>query len=90
VDFEPTGESGWLIFNEAWHPDWTALEGGDSREVHRAMLAFSAVQTTGQAGVTFEFRQPWWYNVCAWTSLAGWAVALGLCVFLPKDKSNPL
>ncbi len=88
VDFEPTGESGWLIFNEAWHPDWTALEGGDSREVHRAMLAFSAVQTTGQAGVTFEFRQPWWYNVCAWTSLAGWAAALGLCVFIPRGRSS--
>jgi hypothetical protein len=88
VEFEPTGESGWLIFNEAWHPDWTALEGGDRREIHRAMLAFSAVQTTGQACVTFEFRQPWWYNLCAWTYLAGWAVALGLCVFLPKSRSS--
>jgi hypothetical protein len=88
VEFEPTGESGWLIFNEAWHPDWTALEGGNSREVHRAMLAFSGVQTTGQSGVVFEFRQPWWYSVCACISLAGWAAALGLCVFLPMGRSS--
>ena len=76
VEFEPTGESGWLIFSEAWHPDWTAREGAEERKIHRAMLAFSAVQTNGQAGVTFEFRQPWWYNVCAWASLAGWAAVL--------------
>jgi len=88
VDFEPTGESGWLIFNEAGHPDWTAREGAEERKIHRAMLAFSAVQTTGQAGVTFEFQQPWWYNLCAWTSLVGWALALGLCVFLPRGRSS--
>jgi hypothetical protein len=88
VEFEPAGESGWLIFNEAWHPDWTAREGVEERKIHRAMLAFSAVQTTGQAGVAFEFQQPWWYNHCAWTSLAGWAVALGLCVFLPRGRSS--
>jgi hypothetical protein len=88
VEFEPTGESGWLVFNEAWHPDWTAREGAEERKIHRAMLAFSAVQTTGQAGVTFEFRQPWWYNICVWISLAGWAVALGLCVFLPRGRSS--
>jgi len=91
VEFEPTGESGWLVFNEAWHPDWTAREGAEEGKIHRAMLAFSAVQTTGQAGVTFEFRQPWWYNVCVWTSLVGWTLALlALCVFFPKDKSNPV
>ena len=88
VEFEPTGESGWLIFNEAWHPDWTAREGIEERKIHRAMLAFSAVQTTGQAGVAVEFQQPWWYNLCAWTSLVGWALALGLCVFLPRGRSS--
>jgi len=87
VEFEPTGESGWLIFNEAWHPDWIALEGSDRLEVHRAMLAFSGVQTTGQSAVTFEFRQPWWYSICALVSLAGWFVAIvALCLFFPKTK----
>jgi len=86
TEFEPTGESGWLIFNEAWHPDWTAREGTNERKIHRAMLAFSAVQTTGQAGVTFEFQQPWWYNLCAWTSLAGWVALLAGLWFLPRRK----
>jgi hypothetical protein len=87
VEFEPTGESGWLVFNEAWHPDWTALEGGEQREVDRAMLAFSGVQTSGHSGVTFEFRQPWWYGVCVWTSLAGWVAALvSLCVRFPRHR----
>jgi len=87
VEFEPTGESGWMIFNEAWHPDWTAFEGSERRELHRAMLAFSGVQTTGQSGVVFEFRQPWWYSICALVSLAGWFVAtVALCLFFPKTK----
>jgi len=87
VEFEPARESGWLVFNEAWHPDWTAMEGGERRDVHRAMLAFSGIQTSGQSGVIFEFRQPWWYGVCVWTSLAGWAAALvSLCVRLPRRR----
>jgi hypothetical protein len=89
VAFEPTGESGWLVFNEAWHPDWTAREGDNPREIHRGMLAFSAVQTSGQAGVTFEFRQPWWYNICVFLSLLGWAFAIvGLCFFFPKSRGS--
>jgi hypothetical protein len=88
VEFEPTGERGWLVFNEAWHPDWTALEGGDRREVHRAMLAFSGVQTSGQSGIVFEFRQPWWYGVCVWVSLAGWGVALVALCFVFRGRTT--
>ena len=87
VDFEPTGESGWLIFNEAWHPDWTAREGAEERKVHRAMLAFSGVQTTGETGVTFAFRQPWWYNICIWASLVGWLAAV--LALRPGSGSKP-
>ena len=87
VDFEPTGESGWLIFNEAWHPDWTAREGAEERKVHRAMLAFSGVQTTGETGVTFAFRQPWWYNICIWASLLGWLAAV--LALRPGSGSKP-
>lgn len=87
--FDPAGESGWLVFNEAWHPDWTAREGDDPREIHQGMLAFSAVQTSGQTGVTFEFRQPWWYDICVLLSLVGWALAIGgLCFFFPKSRSS--
>jgi hypothetical protein len=53
------------------------------------MLAFSAVQTSGQTGVTFEFRQPWWYDICVFLSLIGWALAIGgLCVFFPKSRGS--
>jgi len=89
VGFEPAGQSGWLVFNEAWHPDWTAFEDGEKREVHRALLAYSAVRTSGHAAVTFEFKQPWWYNVCVWMSLAGWVSALVLlCPGLPRRGSG--
>jgi len=90
VEFEPARESGWLVFNEAWHPDWTAMEGGERREIHRAMLAFSGVQTRGQSGVIFEFRQPWWYGVCVVTSLAGWAVALVALCFVFRSRTTTL
>jgi hypothetical protein len=87
VEFEPARESGWLVFNEAWHPDWTAMEGGERREIHRAMLAFSGVQTRGQSGVIFEFRQPWWYGVCVLISLTAWAAALvSLCIRFPRHR----
>ena len=85
--FGPAGESGWLIFNEAWHPDWTAREGAEERKVHRAMLAFSGVQTTGETGVTFAFRQPWWYNICIWASLVGWLAAV--LALRPRSGSKP-
>jgi hypothetical protein len=77
VEFVPTEQAGWLVFNEAWHPDWRAFQGGRELEIHKAMLAFSAVRTDGTASVVFEFRQPWWYGWCAWAAVAGWAAALG-------------
>jgi hypothetical protein len=76
-EFAPTGEPGWLVFNEAWHPDWTAREGGKSLAVTKGLLAFSAVKTDGKTPVVFEFRPPWWYDWCAWTGVCAWAGALG-------------
>jgi hypothetical protein len=76
-EFVPTGEPGWLVFNEAWHPDWTAREGGKSLAVTKGLLAFSAVKTDGKTPVVFEFRPPWWYDWCAWTGVCAWAGALG-------------
>lgn len=82
VAFEPTTQAGWLVFNEAWHPDWTVREGNDRLEIHRALLAFSAVKTSGQKSVVFEFRPPWWYGACVYTSLVCWiATLVTLCFF---------
>jgi len=76
AQFEAPGEAGWLVFNEAWHPDWKAYVDGKSVPVKRAMLAFSAVETDGSSPVFFRFEQPWWYDWCAWGAVAGWVGVL--------------
>ena len=75
--FEPAGQSGWLIFNQAWHPDWVAVVDGKTEKPHRAFLAFSAIKTDGTQEVRFEFRPPWWYNFCLYIGFAAWMGALG-------------
>jgi hypothetical protein len=74
-EFAAPGEVGWLVFNEAWHPDWRAFAGGVELPVEKALLAFSAVRTDGKSPVVFEFRAPWWYDACAWIAVLGWAAA---------------
>jgi hypothetical protein len=76
-EFAAPGEAGWLVFNEAWHPDWRAFAGGVELPVEKALLAFSAVRTDGKTPVVFEFRAPWWYDACAWIAVLGWTAALG-------------
>jgi hypothetical protein len=75
-EFEASGEAGWVVFNEAWHPDWRAYSKGEEIPVSKAMMAFSAVRTDGKTSVVFEFRAPWWYDWCAWTGVAGWVAVL--------------
>ena len=78
--FSPSGQPGWLVFNQAWHPDWVAIQDGKIEKPQRAFLAFSAVQTDGTHEVTFEFREPWWYNVCIYIGFASWLGALGFLI----------
>lgn len=88
VEFQPIGESGWFVFNEAWHPDWTAREGATPCQIHRALLAFSGVKTSGKESLVFEFQPPWWYPACIHLSLAAWATLLAtLCVSF-RTKSH--
>lgn len=75
--FEPAGQSGWLIFNQAWHPDWVAVVDGKTKKPHCAFLAFSAIKTDGTQEVRFEFRPPWWYNICLYIGFAAWVGASG-------------
>jgi len=80
--FEATGSAGWLVMNQAWHPDWRAYGQDDAPlKVHRAFLAFSAVKTDGASAVKFLFEQPWWYNVCACVGILSWVGALSLILF---------
>jgi hypothetical protein len=94
VAFEQTGSSGWLVMNQAWHPDWRAYgHDGLPRKVHRAFLAFSAVKTDGSSGVEFRFEQPWWYDLCAGAGIFSWIGALSLMLFsrwLPACFRTPL
>ncbi|MFZ4776545.1 MAG: hypothetical protein ACOYM3_14330 [Terrimicrobiaceae bacterium] len=78
VSFAPAGNSGWLVMNQAWHPDWKAFQGEKESRIHRAFLAFSAVKTDGKQPVEFRFQQPWWYNFCAGLGVLSWVVALGM------------
>jgi len=81
VAFAPSGGAGWLVMNQAWHPDWRASQGGKPLQIRRAFVAFSAVQTDGISGVEFRFEQPWWYNLCAGIGLLSWVFAVGLVLF---------
>jgi hypothetical protein len=90
--FEATGEPGWLVFNEAWHPDWRAQSAGQEIPVRKGLLAFSAVKTDGKSPVIFEFQPPWWYDCCAWSAVAGWLAAwvyLAFGVRRGVDRSGP-
>ena len=81
VRFAPAGAAGWLVMNQAWHPDWRAFQGHKTLKDHRAFLAFQAVKTDGKHSVEFRFQQPWWYNVCAAIGIASWVAAIGLILF---------
>lgn len=81
VPFAPSGASGWLVMNQAWHPDWQAFQGGKPLKNRRAFLAFQAVKTDGQQGVEFRFQQPWWYNVCAGIGMLSWILTIGWVLF---------
>ncbi len=69
-------KDGWLVSNQAWHPDWTATVRGGQVAVERAFVGFSAVKVQAGDAVEFRFRQPAWYLPCVLIGLAGWAAAL--------------
>ncbi len=79
--FAPTGEPGWLVMNQAWHPDWKAYQKGKPAKVHRAFLAFSAVRTDGKNPVEFRFEAPGWYDLCAGLGVLSWVFAFLLAGF---------
>jgi len=81
VSFAPAGAAGWLVMNQAWHPDWHASQNGKPLKNRRALLAFQAVKTDGKQGVEFHFQQPWWYDVCAGIGVLSWVLAILLIVF---------
>jgi hypothetical protein len=73
----PAPEAGWLVFNDAWHPDWTVWNGAEQKPLVKAFGAFNAVEVDQGEVVVFRFQAPRWYDVFVWTSLAGWGMAFG-------------
>jgi len=81
VSFAPAGAAGWLVMNQAWHPDWHAFQNGKPLGNRRAFVAFQAVKTDGKQGIDFRFQQPWWYDACAGIGVLSWVAAIGLILF---------
>jgi len=77
------GAPGWVVLNQAWHPDWRAFHGLQPAEIRRAFVAFPAVRTLGNEPVTFLFVQPWWYSACAMLTISGWIACLLLGLLAP-------
>ena len=50
ADFEPAGQPGWLVFNEAWHLDWTAREGAADRILPRGRPSSAWIPKNGASG----------------------------------------
>lgn len=73
--FGPVPADGWFVFNEAWHPDWRAFAGTRPVKVRKAFLGLSAVRVKTGEPVTFEFRPPVWYTLCAVVTIAAWLAA---------------
>ncbi len=59
VDLPPDAPHPWLVYCDAWHPDWKAKVDGVDAPVERANLAYKAVSLTpGHHEVEFRFRAP--------------------------------
>ncbi|MFZ4598980.1 MAG: hypothetical protein ACOYNN_10070, partial [Terrimicrobiaceae bacterium] len=92
VAFGPVTSDGWVVLNQAWHPDWRASSDAQILPIHRAFLGMSAVRTLAGKSVTFEFSPPWWYPCCAVLGLISWIAAVLLLLiawFFPRLFTRP-
>lgn len=73
----------WLLYCDAWHPDWSAVVNGKPQPISRAYLAYKAVPLeAGLNQVEFRMVSParqWTYRLAA-ANAAGWVV--GVIFFL--------
>ncbi len=89
----------WLVYLDAFDPEWTATIDGQPAPLHRANVAFKAVAVEpGEHVVVFAFRAGRWITFVRFCMVAGittcLALAAGLVVFLrsglecPAPKAN--
>lgn len=84
VSYDPPSAPGWLVMNQAWHPDWKAFVNTHEVTVHRAFLGFSAVHTDGKNVTTFQFHPPWWYPICMAVGIFAWVSCVGIGLLGPR------
>jgi hypothetical protein len=64
----------WLLYADAWHPDWRASVNGEVVPVHQANLAFKAIRVPGGAS-TVRF---WFDRGPLGVAIAALGLALGV------------
>jgi dolichol-phosphate mannosyltransferase len=77
IEVDLSGDGGWVVVPQAWHPDWSASSEEGSRIVYTAFGAFLALENDRPGTVTLRFSPPWWYGAALWISGLGWLVCLG-------------
>jgi len=80
------GASGWLVLADTWYPAWRAFVDGKPRKIHKADLAFMAVQINpGDEAVVFEYR-----DISVWIGwlLAAFGVMGSLLIWLMSRKKR--
>jgi hypothetical protein len=82
----------WLMYSDVWHPGWRATVDGERTFIHRAALAYKAVQVpAGSSRVHLYFRQrtvSFLYGLFAGCSLLWLVVLAGLTVRLCRGEST--
>jgi hypothetical protein len=83
----------WLLYSDVWHPGWRAEVDGQRTFLHRAALAYKALQVpAGTSRVHLYFRQrslTFLYGLFAGCSLLWLVVLAGLTVRLCRGDSPP-
>ena len=80
VDVDLQQDKGWLVYSDAYHPDWQATVNGKTRQIERAYLAFKAIPLArGINHVVMNYGSP--FKHIAYSLLAILCGAAALVLF---------
>jgi hypothetical protein len=91
IDAQTDNKSGaWLVYADAYHPNWRATVNGMAAPVYEANLAFKAVHISkGKSIVKFTFHDNFNALYAVFNSVIGFLFALGFFLVLFKTKYVP-